>query len=151
LLVIATKNGCTPLVDVLLKNYKADPSVSNQTCIVVACYDGNYYLVDRLLDDPRTDPAYNNQMPLSLAISKGRYDVIKRLLEDPKVFPTFKILASAYTQFMTDKKIVDGLERNLYKSRYLPSMILFIFFKIYDLIIHVHFFVSVIFINKNKN
>jgi ankyrin repeat protein len=88
LLLHACEKNCGAVVNVLLGEYKADPSFGGQACMEVACSHGFDSILRRLLEDERVDPSYGNQNALITACQSGHQEVVVTLLLDPRVDPT---------------------------------------------------------------
>ena len=53
--------------EILLKNKKFDPSMSDNHAIALASYYGHIEIVKLLLNDPRVDPSFDNNYAISLS------------------------------------------------------------------------------------
>lgn len=83
------------LLEVLLKDKRADPSEFDNLPLREACLKGMINFVERLLKDERVDPNSGGGIPLNNACSIGHLGIVKLLLKDKRVNPGNTSLASA--------------------------------------------------------
>jgi len=84
----ASSRGFTEIVQLLLKDGRADPTDDDNYALYSACKNGHVEVVKALLQDPRVDPSVNNNEAIRWASSKGHTEVVRLLLQDPRVDPT---------------------------------------------------------------
>ena len=83
----ACRQGHYELFDLLMKDPRTDPTVTNNAAIVSASYNGHIKMVKRLLENPRVDPSVKNNRAVRWSSHRGHFKVVKRLLKDPRVDP----------------------------------------------------------------
>ena len=76
------------LIDWLLNNTKADPSIQDNKTIIYACADGPIELVKILLKDSRVNPADKHNDAIIAAAEYNKLMVLDLLLQDSRVDPT---------------------------------------------------------------
>ena len=87
---MASDNGHTDVVSLLLKDNRVDPSVYDNWAIRMASENGHTDVVRLLLKDNRVDPSVYDNYAVKFASDKGRTEVVKLLLDDPRVDPSAK-------------------------------------------------------------
>lgn len=81
----ASKYGHVKIVELLLKDNRADPSAYNNDAIVDASKRGYVEIVDLLLKDKRVNPCLSTKSALILACLNGHFEVVKLILKHKKV------------------------------------------------------------------
>lgn len=119
---LASKNGHTEIVELLLKDGRADPSAGNNFAIQFATKNGHTEIVRLLLDDNRV----NMFCIIQIASRYGHLDIIKLILKhfssEQKIIPEMDILCSI--RFASEYKhsaICRILKK--YKKKYYDNMI----------------------------
>jgi len=85
--LVASQNGHTEVVRLLLANPDVDPAAKVNYAIRMASINGHTEVVRLLLADPRVDPAAVDNYAIRNASDKGHTEVIKLLLANPDVDP----------------------------------------------------------------
>lgn len=85
---LASENGHSEVVKLLLNDPRVDPSVSYNSAIRFASRNGHSEVVKLLLDDPRVDPSADDNEALRQASQNGHIEVVKLLLADSRVDPS---------------------------------------------------------------
>jgi hypothetical protein len=107
------------LLELLLQDVRADPSVKNNYAIRLASCKGHLTVVDRLLQDPRVDPSANNNEAIRRASENGHLAVVNRLLQDSRVDPS--VDDNYAICFSSEKGHLDVVDRLLQDERVDPS------------------------------
>jgi ankyrin repeat protein len=87
-IIMASLNGHTDVVKLLLTDPRVDPSAEYNYAIQVASFNGHIEVVEILLADPRVDPSANNNYAIQSASDNGHIEVVEILLADPRVDPS---------------------------------------------------------------
>lgn len=87
-LLRSTAAGKLDLVNLLLNNYNADPSIGNNSPLRTAVGMFHTNLVDILLKDFRTNPSDNDNVCLEMAIKYNLYQVTLMLLNNHRLIIT---------------------------------------------------------------
>ena len=82
-LVVASVNGHTEIVRILLADPRVDPAYGGNYAFENACARGHIDVVRLLL--PRINPAADYNCAIELASSNGQVNVVRLLLADPRV------------------------------------------------------------------
>lgn len=85
---LACQGGSSSIVEMLLNDPRADPTIANNYCIQEACRRGHSEIVKMLLRYPRVDPTVDNNYCIKEACRKGYLELVKILLGDPRIDPT---------------------------------------------------------------
>ena len=88
LIMIAAGNDNPEMLDLLLRDGRADPTESNSIAIVRASETGNAGIMQMLLRDGRADPSTVSNAAINIAAREGHDDAVRLLLNDPRVDPT---------------------------------------------------------------
>ena len=83
--LMAIKLNQTDKVKLLLDRWVINPSLQNNTAIILACENDLKDIVELLLDDYRVDPTIGNNEAVFRAYENGNYDVLKMLVTDKRV------------------------------------------------------------------
>jgi ankyrin repeat protein len=81
---LASSNGHTEIVRLLLDDPRVDPAASANYAIKLASANGYTEVVKLLLDDPRVDPSANDNYAIHAASLMGHTYVVKLLSGDPR-------------------------------------------------------------------
>ncbi|KAI8901097.1 ankyrin repeat-containing domain protein [Globomyces pollinis-pini] len=81
-LCIASRNGHSECVDLLLKDGRVDPNMDKSFGFQHAALNGHYKVIKCFQTDGRVDFSMNDNMALRLAIENGYTDVVRVLLDD---------------------------------------------------------------------
>ncbi len=85
---IASANGHTEIVKLLLNDPRVDPSSGDNYAIRHASEIGYIDIVKLLLNDPRVDPSAYDNYAIRTASDTGQLEVVKLLLQDRRVDPS---------------------------------------------------------------
>lgn len=85
---MACEKGHASVVELLLKDGRADPAAQDNYDIRSASHNGYAAVVGLLLDDERVDPAAQNNQAIILASKNGHATVVELLLKDGRADPT---------------------------------------------------------------
>ena len=83
----AVQHDYLSLLNYLMDNLGAVPSLNDNYLIRIASREGYLDIVNRLLQDSRVNPSTHRSNALSVASSNGYLGVVNRLLRDPRVNP----------------------------------------------------------------
>ncbi|KAJ3177625.1 hypothetical protein HDU87_004378 [Geranomyces variabilis] len=84
----ASSHGHTAVVELLLRDKRADPSILGNKAVRSASEYGHAAVVDLLLHDERVDPSALDNKAIQLASEKGHAAVVDLLLHDKRVDPS---------------------------------------------------------------
>ena len=87
-LQIASQNGHTDVVNLLLRDGRADPTARKYRAIILAHDKHQYPTLERLLLDSRIDPIIKLNMGLIIASFYGQADRVRSLLADSRTNPS---------------------------------------------------------------
>ena len=87
---LASYNGHTEVVKLLLDDPRVDPTVGNNFAIRMSSEYNHPDVVKLLLQDERVDPSTLNNYAVRWSSYKGHTKVVKMLLDDPRVDPSAK-------------------------------------------------------------
>ena len=85
---LASRNGHTEIVKVLLQDERVDPSDKDNYAIRMSSNNGYTDIVKLLLQDRRVDPSGGDNYAIGLASKNGHIEIIKLLLQDERVDPS---------------------------------------------------------------
>jgi len=85
---MASQNGHTEIVRLLLQDERVDPSINGNYAIRMASRNGHTDIVKLLLQDERVDPSVYDNNVIRGASQYGYTEIVKLLLQDERVDPT---------------------------------------------------------------
>ena len=106
--------GYIDILTLLLKDFRVDPSHSDNYAIRQSSSHGHFPFVQLLLQDPRVDPSDQDNFAIKTAMYCRYYDIILLLIQDPRVGPS--VCNYAIEQASSDGKI-DFLRQYIKHSR----------------------------------
>jgi ribosomal protein S26 len=80
-------HGHQKVVNILLRDGRADPSIFDNFCIQMAAQQGHYEVVRELIHDNRVDPTAFDNYAIKFAHKNGYHRIVKLLLNHPRVNP----------------------------------------------------------------
>ena len=83
----AAESGHLVIVELLLRDSRANPGAFNNFAVRVAADCGHLEVIRALLQDPRVNPGDVDNAALNAASSFGHLEVVRLLLSDPRVDP----------------------------------------------------------------
>jgi hypothetical protein len=78
----------TTTIKILLEDPRVDPSVSDNSSLISACYRGDVDIVKLLLKDYRVDPTVRNSNVIMIAVERNNIPLLKLLLKDGRADPS---------------------------------------------------------------
>ncbi len=87
-IAIASANGSTNVIKILLADTRLDPSDDDNEAIELASQYGHTEVMELLLNDNRVDPSANHNFAIQIASRYGYVDIVKVLLNDMRVDPS---------------------------------------------------------------
>ena len=87
-IINASSNGHTDLVEMLLSDVRIDPSIDDNTPIQNASLNGHIDIVKLLLNDSRLSIGSSLDKSVDMASRNGHIDIVKLLLSDPRIDPS---------------------------------------------------------------
>jgi len=85
---MASENGHTDVVKLLLQDERVDPSDDSNYAIRMSSENGHTGVVKLLLQDERVDPSAYNGRAIRMSSENGHIGVVKLLLQDQRVDPS---------------------------------------------------------------
>ncbi|KAJ3283507.1 hypothetical protein HDU79_008993 [Rhizoclosmatium sp. JEL0117] len=104
-LAVCRLKNADDVVDLLLKDGRADPGGDENSALLMAARKGCANIISKLLRDSRVDPMSWNCGALCEAAKKGHKDVALLLLNDSRVDPATNynvVIRSAFSERITD-------------------------------------------------
>jgi len=85
---MASENGHTDVVKLLLQDKRVDPSDDDNWSIIMSSENGHTDIVKLLLQDERVNPTIPNNQSIRMASQFGHIEIVKLLLQDERVDPS---------------------------------------------------------------